>query len=52
MPGERYLLGGENVTLQELFARIARLAGKTPTAPQDSVRGRARSRRPPTRQQG
>lgn len=28
--GERYLLGGENVTLRDLFARIARLAGRRP----------------------
>jgi dihydroflavonol-4-reductase len=28
--GERYLLGGENVSLRELFARIARLAGRRP----------------------
>jgi dihydroflavonol-4-reductase len=28
--GERYLLGGENVPLRELFARIARLAGRRP----------------------
>lgn len=28
--GERYLLGGENVALRELFARIARLAGRRP----------------------
>jgi dihydroflavonol-4-reductase len=28
--GERYILGGENVSLQELFARIARLAGRRP----------------------
>jgi dihydroflavonol-4-reductase len=28
--GERYLLGGENLALQELFARIARLAGRRP----------------------
>ncbi len=27
--GERYLLGGENMPLQELFARIARLAGRS-----------------------
>ena len=26
--GERYLLGGENMSLRELFARIARLAGR------------------------
>jgi dihydroflavonol-4-reductase len=26
--GERYLLGGENVTLEELFARIAGAAGR------------------------
>jgi dihydroflavonol-4-reductase len=29
-PGERYLLGGENVSLKDLFARIARLAGRPP----------------------
>jgi dihydroflavonol-4-reductase len=28
--GQRYLLGGENLTLRELFARIARLAGRRP----------------------
>ncbi len=28
--GERYLLGGENLSLRELFARIARLAGRRP----------------------
>ena len=28
--GERYLLGGENLPLRELFARIAVLAGRTP----------------------
>jgi dihydroflavonol-4-reductase len=28
--GERYLLGGENLPLQELFARIARLAERRP----------------------
>jgi dihydroflavonol-4-reductase len=28
--GNRYLLGGENLALQELFARIARLAGRRP----------------------
>jgi dihydroflavonol-4-reductase len=28
--GERYILGGENVSLRELFARIARLAGRRP----------------------
>jgi dihydroflavonol-4-reductase len=28
--GERYLLGGENLPLRELFARIARLAGRRP----------------------
>jgi dihydroflavonol-4-reductase len=28
--GERYILGGENLTLQELFARIAQLAGRRP----------------------
>jgi dihydroflavonol-4-reductase len=28
--GERYLLGGENLSLQELFTRIARLAGRRP----------------------
>jgi dihydroflavonol-4-reductase len=27
--GERYLLGGENLSLEELFARIARLAGRS-----------------------
>lgn len=27
-PGERYLLGGENVALEELFARIAAAAGR------------------------
>jgi dihydroflavonol-4-reductase len=29
-PGERYLLGGENVTMRELFATLARAAGRTP----------------------
>ncbi len=28
--GERYILGGENMTLAELLARIARLVGRTP----------------------
>jgi dihydroflavonol-4-reductase len=28
--GERYLLGGEDVTLREAFAMIARHAGRTP----------------------
>jgi dihydroflavonol-4-reductase len=28
--GERYLLGGENMTLKEAFARIARAAGRPP----------------------
>ncbi|HMK41053.1 MAG TPA: hopanoid-associated sugar epimerase [Methyloceanibacter sp.] len=28
--GERYILGGENMTLAELLARIARLTGRTP----------------------
>jgi dihydroflavonol-4-reductase len=28
--GARYLLGGENLSLRELFARIARLAGRRP----------------------
>ena len=28
--GERYLLGGENLTLKDAFARIARAAGKPP----------------------
>ncbi|HXV58384.1 MAG TPA: NAD-dependent epimerase/dehydratase family protein [Gaiellaceae bacterium] len=29
-PGERYLLGGANLTLEELFAAVARLAGRKP----------------------
>ena len=28
--GERYLLGGENLSLKEVFARIARAAGRPP----------------------
>jgi len=28
--GETYLLGGENVTMREAFARIARAAGRRP----------------------
>jgi dihydroflavonol-4-reductase len=29
-PGERYILGGENLTLHEILVRIARLAGRSP----------------------
>src|SRR5207248_10297121 len=28
--GERYILGGENLTLREILVRIARLAGRSP----------------------
>jgi dihydroflavonol-4-reductase len=29
-PGERYILSGENITIQQLFARIAHFAGVKP----------------------
>lgn len=29
-PGERYILGGENLTLREILAQIARLVGRSP----------------------
>ena len=29
-PGERYILGGENLTLAEILRKLARLAGRTP----------------------
>jgi dihydroflavonol-4-reductase len=29
-PGERYILGGENLTLREILAQISRLAGRKP----------------------
>ncbi len=49
--GERYILGGENLTLQQLLATIAELAGrkapkiKLPRAPVDAARLRRRARR-------
>ena len=40
--GERYLLGGEDVTLRDAFAMIARHAGRTPPRVGVPYRGRAR----------
>ena len=50
-PGERYLLGGADLTMRELFAAVARLAGRPRAAPGRPVRGdpcrrRARARQP------
>ena len=44
-PGERYILGGENLRWSEVIERVARLSGRPPPADRAAARDRRRRRR-------
>ena len=52
-PGERYILGGENLRWSEVIERVARISGRAPAADRAAARGRrwrdALARRVPIR---